>query len=412
MKSKVGKMQGSDTLKIEDITDILAGKKSDSRFAANREYDRHEKIIFAEDASIGFRCFIAVHNTHRGPALGGCRYRPDYRDDADAITDVLRLSKGMTYKNATAGLDLGGGKCVMVGPASQAKPTEAMMRALGRTVDSLNGMYVTAEDMNTSEENMEAVFEETNYVCGIPFARFAASLLPAGFDTKTLPQANPSPYTAWGTYMGIKAAIQHRKGSDSLKGVTVAVKGAAGAVASDLCRMLHADGAKLIVSDWDGNAPAQARLQKLADLYDARITTSASIMTEEADVYAPCARGADLDDASIATLKATIIAGCANNVLAEPRHSEMLRAKGVLYAPDYVINAGGVICAGTQYLWRVHSDRYPIPTDKEIRSQVAQIKDVLLEIFARAERDGKDTASVADRIAEERFAVQKVSAAA
>jgi leucine dehydrogenase len=398
----------TERLVLEDITPILAGLRSDPRFAANREYASHEKILFASDKASGLRAFIAVHNTNRGPALGGCRYYNAYADDNAAITDVLRLSRGMTYKNAVAGLDLGGGKCVVFGPKGQDRPTPAMMRALGRAVQSLGGAYVTAEDMNTSEADMEAVLEETPYVSGVPFARFAGTLLPAGFDMSSLPGANPSPYTAYGTYAGIRAAVHHKMQQDSLQGVTVAVKGAAGAVASELCRLLHADGARLIVSDWDGNAPAQARLTLLADLYGARITTSARIMEEAADVYAPCARGGDLDDLAIPLLKAGIVAGCANNVLAEPRHAEALKARGILYAPDYVINAGGVICAGTQYLWRANPGRHPLPTHKEVLGRAGDIYGTLLEIFRRADSENRNTAAIADRLAEERFAIRSV----
>lgn len=404
---------GSTTsLKIEDITAILAGKKADPRFAASPHYQDHEQVVYAEDETIGFRAFIAIHNTHRGPALGGCRYRTDYADGNEAITDVLRLSRGMTYKNAMANLDLGGGKGVVLGPKGQDKPTEAMMRALGKVVHSLGGRYVTAEDMNTGERDMEFVFEETPYVSGIPFSVFAGEMLPEGFDQSTLPGANPSPYTAYGTYIGIKACVKHRVGNDSLKGVTIAVKGAAGAVGADLCRMLHKDGAILTMSDWDGNENAQDRLKKLAaECGNAKIVTSADIMKEDVDVYAPCARGADLDDGTIATLKAKIIAGCANNVLEQARHANMLRDKGVLYAPDYVINAGGVICAGTQYLWRMNPDRYPIPTHNEVLERVGGIYNVLLSVFERADREGRDTASVADRVSEERFGASQLCAA-
>ncbi len=392
---------------IEDITDILSGQRADPRFAANPEYAGHEKVIFAQDPSIGFKAFIAVHNTRRGPGLGGCRYRSDYAGDDEAVTDVLRLSKGMTYKNAMAGLDLGGGKAVIFGPAGQDKPTSVMMSALGRAVQSLNGLYVTAEDMNTTERDMETVMAETSYVCGIPLAKTpAAARFPAGFDPASLPGANPSPYTAYGTLEGIRAAVRHRLGRDDLKGVRAAVKGAAGAVGSDLCRMLHERGAKLTVSDRDGHGPSQDRLAALAKRYGAAVTASAEIMAADADVFAPCAGGADLDDRTIPLLKAKAVAGCANNVLAAPRHAAMLRERNILYAPDYVINAGGVICVGEQYLWQAHPDRYPVPTHQGILNRVSRIHAVLLEVFARADQEGRDTASVADAISEERFAAR------
>lgn len=392
------------SLMVEDITDILAGDVQDPRFQANHEFDGHECVIYAEDASIDFRAVIAVHNTRRGQALGGCRYRNDYASMDDAITDVLRLSRGMTYKNSTAQLDLGGGKSVIVGPAGQDKPTAGMMRALGQAIETLSGRYVTAEDMNTSESDMMLVWEETRNVCGIPLARLAGDLLPQGFDTAMLPGANPSPYTAYGTLVGIKAAVKHKFGRDDLKDIRVAVKGAAGAVGADLCRLLDEEGARLIVSDWDGNDRAQARLAEIAARHDAEVTTSDRIMTVDADVYAPCAKGADLNDETIAQLKAVIVAGCANNVLAAPRHAEMLRERGILYTPDYVINAGGVICAGTQHLWFSQPDRYPVPTHAEILRQIDKIYPVLMEIFERADRENADTAKIADRISEEGFA--------
>jgi leucine dehydrogenase len=409
-------------LKLENITDVLSGKASDPRFKANREYADHEQVIYAEDPAIGFRCFIAVHNTARGPALGGCRYS-SYADADEAITDVLRLSKGMTYKNSLAQLDLGGGKCVIMGVPGQARPTREMMLALGEAVGSLKGAYVTAEDMNTSEENMEAVLEKTPFVSGVPLAKVAAGKFPAGFDVSTLPDANPSPYTSFGTYWGIRAAVKHKMGRDDLKDIRVAVKGAAGAVASELCRLLHEAGAKLIVSDMDldDTTPAhladiakraQEKLDALAAKFGARKVSSAEIMTVDADVYAPCARGGDVNDDTIATLGAGIIAGCANNVLAEPRHARMLHERGVLYAPDYAINAGGVICAGMQYLWHAYPERYEVPTHEGVLVLARNIHDVLLAIFERAKAENADTASIADRISEERFREKKMLSAA
>lgn len=409
--------------RTEDITSILAGGQKDPRFAANGEYDGHEQVIFAEDPDIGFKAFIAVHNTARGPALGGCRYNLSYVSDDDAITDVLRLSKGMTYKNSLAGLDLGGGKSVIVGVPGHAKPTADMMKALGRAVESLKGAYVTAEDMNTGEAEMMAAWSETKYVTGIPLANVAAAQFPAGFDPATLPDANPSPYTAQGTYWGIRAAVKHKLGRDDLKGVTVAVKGAAGAVGSTLCGLLHENGAALVVADMDLNEHtpeklkdvarrAQEKLAALAGKYGAKVVSADDIMTVQADVYAPCARGGDINDGTIATLKAGIVAGCANNVLEQPRHAQALHEHGILYAPDYAINAGGVICAGMQHLWHAHPDQYPVPTHKGILERVEHIYDVLLEIFDRARREGRNTAAVADALSEEGFLGKKLLSAA
>jgi len=406
------------SLTIEDITDILSGAHPDQRFAANPAFDGHEQIIFAHDPSINFKAFIAIHNTTRGQALGGCRYSHAYQSDNEAITDVLRLSKGMTYKNSLAKLALGGGKSVIVGDPDHAKPTEEMMKALGRAVDSLGGKYVTAEDMNTGEQHMLTVWSETRHVTGMPLEKVATDKLPDGFDPAALPDANPSPYTADGTYWGIKAAVKHKMGRDDLNGITVAIKGAAGAVGAMLCRLLHEDGAKLIVADLDlnDNTPAhlvkiaenaQQRLAAIAQQYNADIVSADKIIEVDADIFAPCAQGADINDDSIGKLRVKIVAGCANNVLAETRHADMLAERGILYAPDYAINAGGVICAGVQYLWHANPDSYPVPTDAVIRDRVKEIYEVMLEIFSRAEREGINTAVIADTISEEGFQEKK-----
>ncbi len=400
------------TLTIQDITAALAGEGQHTQFKNNIEYDEHEKIICAVDPEIGFKAFIAIHNTSRGPALGGCRYRTDYKSDQDALTDVLRLSKGMTYKNAMADLDLGGGKAVIVGTPEHEKPTPDMMQALGRAVDSLDGLYVTAEDMNTSESDMEIVWKETKHVSGIALKKIAAEKFPEDFDTSTLPSANPSPYTAYGTLMGIKAAVHHKMGRDTLKGVKVAIKGACGSVGSELCRLLHQEGADLIISDWDRNEKMQARLAEIATQYNAKMVLSADIMKEESDVYAPCAKGAGINDQTVHELNTKIVAGCANNVLAETRHADVLRQRDILYAPDYVINAGGVICVAIQYLWLTHPEQYPIPTHEIAVEKAEKIYDVLIGIFQRADRKDRDTASIADQIACEKFCEKKPEAKA
>lgn len=390
-------------LTIRDITDVAAGKTSDTQFKASPFYDAHEQVVYAEDPDINFRSIISIHNTNRGEALGGCRYSPYYKSHDDALKDVLRLSRGMTYKNALARLELGGGKSVIIGPEGQAKPTPEMMEALGKVVESLGGRYVTAEDMNVSEKDMMTVWGVTRHVCGIPLGKVAQDRLPAGFDIAKLPGANPSPYTAYGTFMGIKACVGHKKGQDDLNGIRVAVKGAAGAVGSVLCDFLHDAGAELVVSDHDGNKRAQARLVDIAAEYGARIVTSAEIMGEDVDVYAPCARGADINDQTIDMIKADIVAGCANNVLAEERHAEELRKRGILYAQDYVINAGGVICAGVQHLWLAHSDRYPVPEHDVVMKRIEGIYDGISEIIVQAEKENRNTTSVAAEIARREF---------
>lgn len=336
----------------------------------HKEFDGHEQVVFCHDPASGLKSIIAIHNTNRGPALGGCRMWP-YASEAEALTDVLRLARGMTYKSALAGLAYGGGKSVIIGDPRRDK-SEALFRAMGRAVDSLGGRYTVAEDVGISVPDVEIMGRETAHIAGIP-ERGAG---------------DPSPATAYGVYMGIRAAARHRLGVDSLKGLRVAVQGV-GHVGYYLCRHLAAEGAEVIVADI-----AQDSLDRAVREFDARVVAPAQIAAAAADVYAPCALGATINDATLPLLKAKIVAGSANNQLAEPRHGEALRQRGILYAPDYVINAGGVI---------VISHEGPGYDKADAFAHVARIHDTLLEIFRRADAANLATSVAADRLAEERF---------
>ncbi|HSR71513.1 MAG TPA: Glu/Leu/Phe/Val dehydrogenase dimerization domain-containing protein [Kiloniellales bacterium] len=341
------------------------------------EFDAHEQVVYGFDAATGLKSIIAVHSTRRGPALGGCRMWP-YADEAEALTDVLRLSRGMTYKSALADLPLGGGKAVVIGDPKRIK-TEALMRAFGRFVDSLGGRYITAEDVGIGVEDIEAVAKVTRHVVG----------------TRAGGAGDPSPSTAYGVVMGIRAAVAHRLGRESLEGLRVAVQGI-GHVGYHLCRFLAAEGAELTVTDLD-----QAAVARVGRELGTRAVSPEEIYGIDAAVFAPCALGAVINDETLPRLAAPIVAGSANNQLAEPRHGAALARGGILYAPDYVINAGGVIDV---------SHEGPAYDAAAVKRHVARIHDTLREIFRRAEAEGIPTSQAADRLAEERL--QSVPAAA
>ena len=335
------------------------------------EFHGHEQVVFCHDRDAGLKAIIAIHDTTRGPAVGGCRMWP-YAGDEAALTDVLRLSRGMTYKSALAGLAFGGGKSVVIGDPRRDK-SEALFLALGRFVESLGGRYVIAEDVGISVDDVEVVGRATAHVAG----------------TQAGGAGDPSPSTAYGVFMGIRAAAAHALGRGSLKGLRVAVQGV-GHVGSHLCRMLAAEGAELVVTDIDDAAVASV----VRD-FGARAVGLDEITGVEADVFAPCALGAVINDETIPQLTAGIVAGSANNQLAEPRHGAELRRRGILYAPDYVINAGGVINI---------SHEGPAYRKAEAVAHVAKIHDTLGEIFRRADAEGIPTSEAADRRAEERLA--------
>lgn len=340
-------------------------------FRYMEQYD-YEQLVFCQDKQSGLKAIIAIHDTTLGPALGGTRMWT-YESEEAAIEDALRLARGMTYKNAAAGLNLGGGKTVIIGDPRKDK-NEEMFRAFGRYIQGLNGRYITAEDVGTTVEDMDIIHDETDFVTGISPA-FGSS-------------GNPSPVTAYGVYKGMKAAAKAAFGTDSLEGKTVAVQGV-GNVAYNLCRHLHEEGAKLIVSDINKEAVERAVAE-----FGARAVDPDDIYSQECDIYAPCALGATINDDTIPQLKAKVIAGAANNQLKETRHGDQIHDMGIVYAPDYVINAGGVINVADE-LYGYNSER----ALKKVEGIYGNIERVL-EI---SKRDRIPTYLAADRLAEERI---------
>jgi leucine dehydrogenase len=330
----------------------------------------HEQLLLSQDPSCGYLGIIAIHDTTLGPALGGTRFW-QYQSTVEAVTDALRLARGMTYKAAVAGINLGGGKSVIIGD-NRRTDREALFRAHGRFIETLNGRYITAEDIGTSPADMEYIKLETDHVAGL-----------LGLS------GDPSPVTAYGVYVGMKAAAKERWGSDSLAGKTVAVQGA-GKVAYHLCRHLHAEGVRLIVTDIHAE-----KVKRLVDEFGARAVAPEEIYDQPADIYAPCALGGVINDATIPRLKVQIIAGAANNQLAEDRHGDELEKRGILYAPDYVINGGGVI--------NVYGELQRWPAERSLK-KAGEIYDTLLRIFEIARSERIPTHRAADRLAEQRIA--------
>jgi len=345
---------------------------------SQRDFADHEQVVFCSDEKSGLKAIIAVHNTNLGPALGGCRMWP-YASEDEAIRDVLRLSRGMTYKSALAGLKLGGGKSVVIGNPRTDK-TPALLESLARAIDKLGGRYIAAEDSGTSVPDMKLMRRVTPYIAGVEDK-------PSDDGVRS---GDPSPSTAYGTFVGIGAAVRERLGRDSLEGLKVAVQGI-GNVGYDLARQLKEAGARLWVSDIDRAALARAQAE-----LDADIVPADQIHTLEVDVFAPCALGAVINDQTLPQLRCSIVAGAANNQLAEPRHGLALMNKGILYAPDYVINAGGII--------DVYYEHAGLDADRRrLVKHIDGIYDSLMEIFARARHEERPTGEVADAIAEERF---------
>ncbi len=341
-------------------------------FELIEKHGDHDQVVFCHDKSVGLKAIIAIHNTSLGPALGGTRMW-NYKNEDDALIDVLRLSKGMTYKAAAAGLNLGGGKAVIIGDPKTQK-TEGLFRAFGQFVNSLNGKYITAEDVGTNVQDMEHIFMETPWVTGIP-KDFGGS-------------GDPSPYTAHGVLMGIKASAQEKFGSDALTGLRVAVQGL-GNVGSHLVKYLVAEGAKVFVADIDQN-----RVKLMHDQYGCTPKSPEDILTTECDILAPCAMGAVVNDQTILKFKTKIIAGGANNQLAEPRHGDQLKELGILYAPDYVINAGGVM--------NVFVELEGYSPDRAF-DKTRKVYDNIAKVYSVAKRDNIGTHTAADRMAEERI---------
>ena len=334
------------------------------------EFDNHESVHYFHDADTGLRAIVAVHSTALGPGAGGTR-RWVYNNDEDALTDVLRLSRGMTYKNAVAGLKLGGGKAVILASDDAPKSPE-LFRTFGRFINSLSGRYITAEDVGCSVEDMRYVHEETKFVTGLP-----QSGNDAGGD--------PSPWTALGCFEGIEAAAEARLGADSLKGLRVAVQGV-GHVGFYLCKLLHEAGAELFVSDVN-----KEHLKITLDAVPATVVPPPELLFADVDVLAPCALGNILTSTTIPKIKAKIIAGGANNQLSTPADGMRLAERDILYAPDYVINAGGIINVAAQYYGNSSKD--------DVRADVGRIKDRLKKIFEQAKETGRPTNELADELA-------------
>ncbi|MBA4495019.1 Glu/Leu/Phe/Val dehydrogenase [Paenactinomyces guangxiensis] len=336
-----------------------------------QKYD-YEQLVLCQDKNSGLKAIIAIHDTTLGPALGGTRMWT-YDSEEEAIVDALRLARGMTYKNAAAGLDLGGGKTVIIGDPKKDK-SEEMFRAFGRFIQGLNGRYITAEDVGTTVEDMDLIHRETLYVTGISPA-FGSS-------------GNPSPVTAYGVYRGMKAAAKEAFGDDSLKGKIVAVQGV-GNVAYHLCKHLHEEGAKLIVTDIN-----QENMNRAIHDFGAEAVNPDKIYEVDCDIFAPCALGAIINDETIGLLKCKVVAGAANNQLKEERHGDILDQKGIVYAPDYVINSGGVINVADELLGY---------NRERAMKKVEGIYDKILKVFEIAKRDGIPSCKAADRMAEERI---------
>src|SRR5215203_5634818 len=329
----------------------------------------HEEVVVASDPSCGYKGIIAVHSTALGPALGGTRFW-QYESDEAAVTDALRLSRGMTYKNAVAGLDLGGGKSVIIGD-NRMTNREAIFRAHGRFVESLGGRYITAEDVGTGTADMDYVNMETEHVAGLKHK-----------------SGDPSPVTAHGVFRAIQASAKHRWGSDDLHGKTVTIQGC-GNVGRYLAKELHEAGAKLIVSDIDPE-----RTARVAKDTGATIVEGDDIYTAQADIFAPCALGGIINDNTLPKLKVEIISGGANNQLLEWRHGDKLEEMGMLYAPDYVANAGGVI--------NVFGEVAGWDSERALR-KADEIYDTVLSVFDIAETEGIPSYVAADRLAERRL---------
>ena len=340
-------------------------------FFENPALQGHESIHKYHDPRTGLKAIIAIHSTALGPAGGGCRMW-QYDSEADATRDALRLSRGMTYKNAIAGLPMGGGKAVIMADPEH-PPTDDFFRAFGHFVDSLGGRYVTAEDVGVSIDNMRLVKQVTDYVAGLPGAEGCAG-------------GDPSPWTADGIFLGLRAGVKHRLGLDSLKNVKVAVQGV-GKVGYDLCRQLHEAGASLIISDVN-----EDNLQRVQKEFGAQISSTDQILFEDVDVLSPCALGASLNAQSIPNIKARVIAGAANNQLATEEDGQRLFERNILYAPDFVINGGGIISVSLEYMGG--------KTDAEVRSQIALIPERLSSIFESSDQQQIPTNVIADTMSE------------
>ena len=347
---------------------------------AHREFDDHQQIAFFNDRQSGLRAIIAVHNTNLGPALGGCRMWP-YSSEEDAINDVLRLSRGMTFKSAIANLKLGGGKAVIIGDPRTEK-SDALLYAMGDFIEGLGGRYITAEDSGTSVTDILKMGERTSYVSGV--------------DKASDHGGDPSPSTAYGVFISLREAVTYKMQRPDLKGLKVAIQGL-GNVGYRLAEYLHEAGALLYVTDI-----VQATVDRAVLELDAIAVTGDEIFSLDVDVFAPCALGAAINDKTIDQLKANIVAGAANNQLATADHGHQLHQKGILYTPDYVVNAGGII--DVYYQRKMLESGYSAQNyATDLATKVEEIGTTLKEIFARSDAENVPTFMIADRVAEERF---------
>jgi leucine dehydrogenase len=329
------------------------------------DFDGHEQVVFSQNGRHGLKSIIAIHDTTLGPALGGCRIW-DYETESAALSDVLRLSRGMSYKAALAGLPLGGGKAVILAD-SRTEKTPAMMRAMGRAVERLGGRYIIAEDVGAEVADMDEVARETRHVSGVSGG--------AG---------DPSPWTAEGVYLSLKAAVRHQLGRDDLGGVRVSVKGL-GHVGSNLCQLLAGAGARLLVSDIRPDAVA-----RIVEDHGAEAVPVDEAHGVEADVFAPCALGAGLNQTTIRRIRAKVVCGAANNQLAVAQDDARLAEHGILYAPDYLVNAGGLISVARPSTGL---------SDADARAKLERIPETLLHVFELAGREGIAPGEAADRLA-------------
>jgi leucine dehydrogenase len=334
------------------------------------DYDDHEIVHFVTDRESGLRAIICVHSTHLGPGAGGVRFW-HYAESGEALRDALRLSRGMSFKNAMAGLPLGGGKAVILADEARTKTSE-LLAAYGQAVERLCGAYVTAEDVGVTVADLVAVSKQTRYVSGLPVEEGSVG-------------GDPGPHTSYGVFLGVRAAARRKLGRESLKGLHIAIQGA-GSVAGGLARLAARDGARISIADIDA-----ARAQRVAEEVGGAVVSAESIMTLEADILSPNALGAILTEESIAALNVPVVAGGANNQLATPADGDRIHQRGILYAPDYVINAGGIINVSTEYLQ---------DGDQSIvDARIEQIPERLDTIWAESDATGRNPAAVADAMA-------------
>ncbi len=337
-----------------------------------RSFDGHEIVAFGHDKDTGLNAIIAIHNTCLGPAAGGCRMYP-YADSEAALDDVLRLSRGMSYKSALAELPFGGGKSIIIGDPQKDKTPE-LLRAMGTFIHSLGGRYIVAEDSGTSVADMKIIKEKTHHVAGV--------------DSSAKHLGDPSPSTALGVFTGIQVAVKHKLGLDELSGLRIALQGV-GQVGYYLTELLTRAGARVFVADIN-----RENVRRVVEEFGAHAVSSEDVIGIEAEVFSPCALGAVLNDAGIHALNAPIVAGGANNQLAEERHADLLLEKDILYAPDFVINAGGII----EVYHQTNSAAL-----ESVKDQILRIGDRLKHIFARADAERRSSHAIAEAMAEEKF---------